>query len=486
MREPQKPTSGTPSNSSGAPDTPTPKQSRPPAAFEEFVVRPNPNTAAARVSETLPTFQEFSRGSQRQQMTRSTPPAPLQPNPAVNPPPPQIAQSAAVASTRPVRSGQPANPESPLPSSASTAAAASPSPAPSVKTDYSEQTQRIHAWGALLKSIQPLIWAAVLLVVVIPLFGKALLSHVMAPIQAQRTLAPLTQVVVQPIPRRAKVDQAMVEAVQSARASAQAFATAELAEWEAELEPRVDDFLDWYFDYFNQKKMEFTTPFVWLSSATAHFMDSKRMTAGEAVSSRFTEDFQREFAKRVLVPRNAQMRLELLTADTVNRYVSELSHNIDKVKTKYRIPQGQWDRYLTDMSTTVQDTEGNISNLSLKMLVGGSSYLVTKPLILATAGKIGSKLSTKLAGSATAKLAAKTGGAVATELGTSLIDPIVGVGIFIWDVWDYQHTVDVERPILRANLLDYLEDVQQALLTNPETGVLSAIYQLEEGIFKHL
>ena len=231
--------------------------------------------------------------------------------------------------------------------------------------------------------------------------------------------------------------------------------------------------------------MEFTTPFVWGWSALANVVTGDdRQSANAAVNARFTEDFQREFAKRVLVPRNAQMRLEVITNDTVSYYVKALSQNIDKVQSQYRIPQGQWERYLADISTTIQDTEGNISNLSLKMLVGGSSYLLTKPLILATAGKIGSKISTKLAGKATAKLAAKTGGTVAAELGTTLVDPIVGVGIFIWDIWDYKHTVNIERPLLRANLLDYLKDVQQSLLTNPETGVMSAIYELEAGIFQ--
>ena len=324
--------------------------------------------------------------------------------------------------------------------------------------------------------------------VIVPLLGKALLSNAIAPAQVERLLQPRTEITLQPLPKQAKMDKALSEAVRAARSSTETFAAIQLEDWRKDLVPRVDDFLDWYFDYFNQKKIEFTTPFVWGWSTLVNFVtgDDERQSANAAVNARFTEAFQREFAKRVLVPRNAQMRLEVMTNDTVSYYVKALSQNIDKVQSQYRIPQGQWDRYLSDISTTIQDTEGNISNLSLKMLVGGSSYLLTKPLILATAGKIGSKISTKLAGKATAKLAAKTGGTVAAELGTTLIDPIVGVGIFIWDIWDYQHTVDVERPLLRANLLDYLKDVQQSLLTNPETGVMSAIYELEAGIFESI
>ncbi|MGC1245359.1 MAG: hypothetical protein WA865_04030, partial [Spirulinaceae cyanobacterium] len=189
---------------------------------------------------------------------------------------------------------------------------------------------------------------------------------------------------------------------------------------------------------------------------------------------------------RVLLPKNAQIKLEVLTTETVNLYLAELGDNIDKVKSSYKIPQGQWNRYLSDISTTVNDTDGNISNLSLKALVGGGGYLLAKPLIISFAGKVGSKISAKFAGKAASKLAAKTGSAVGAELGASMIDPIVGIGILVWDIWDYNHTVKVERPILRRNIIDYLGNVKKSLLTNPENGIMAAIYQLEDGILKSI
>ena len=85
-----------------------------------------------------------------------------------------------------------------------------------------------------------------------------------------------------------------------------------------------------------------------------------------------------------------------------------------------------------------------------------------------------------------AKVATKTGGTVASQLGVSLIDPIVDIGIIIWDLWDYNHTVKVERPILREHIVEYLKDVKKSLLTNPESGTMAAIYQLESGILRSL
>ena len=367
----------------------------------------------------------------------------------------------------------PPNASTPAPSSDSTTVA------------YTDKTQRIVAWSNMLRSLQPFIWAAVILVVVVPLVGKALLFY-SSTTPTPNPIKPLTEVTIPVIPHRANMDQALVEAIQTAHDSAQAFAQDELDEWEIQLEGRVDHFLDWYFGYLNQKKMEFITPLVWVSSAAIHSVNPKQMKANEAVMARFTGAFQKQFAKQVLVPQTAQIRLENLTTETVNHYLLALRQNMDQVQVKYRIPQGQWERYLNDISTTIQDTEGNLSNLSLKMLVGGSGYVLTKPLIVATVTKMGSKVSSKMAGTAAAKLAAKTGGTVAAEFGTSLIDPIVGVGIFIWDIWDYQHTVDLERPLLKANLLDYLQGVERSLLNDPETGVLSAIAQLEHGIFQSL
>ncbi|MCC3420453.1 MAG: hypothetical protein JGK28_21715, partial [Microcoleus sp. PH2017_07_MST_O_A] len=262
------------------------------------------------------------------------------------------------------------------------------------------------------------------------------------------------------------------------------FASKELDKWETEVIARVDNsFLDWYFDYFNQKKMEFTVPFNFVKSAVLNRFDMT--AASRAVSEKLTEDFQREFANRVLVPKNAQLKFQLITQDTANLYIAEVSKNVKVVQNNYNIPQVQWDKYLNDIATTISD-KGNVSNLSLKVLVGGSGYLIAKPLILGVATKVGSKVTAKVASKAAAKIATKTGGTVASQLGVGLIDPIVGVGIIMWDLWDYNHTVTIERPILREHLVSYLKDVKKSLLTNPETGIMAAIYQLESGILKSL
>lgn len=350
---------------------------------------------------------------------------------------------------------------------------------------YAEKTSRIRAWTELIRSLAPYFWVAVILIVIVPLLGRGFIASSVS--GGSRDLSDRNSEVVvidKTLVDRSNVDRAIATALQDAHTKAENFASARLDEWADRLMTRVDgSFLDWYFDYFNQKKMEFSAPFIWLSSATAHWIDTNNPPPSQVVAEKLTEDFQTEFAKRVLRPKVAQLELEQITRDTINLYISELGNNISSVQSTYNIPQGDWERYLGDIAVTISDTEGNISNLSLKLLMGGSSYLLAKAMIPAVT-KIGSKVATSLAGKATAKMAAKTGGMVASNLGVQLIDPIVAVGILIWDVWDYKHTVKIDRPVLREAILDYLTQVKVSLLDNPENGVMAAIEQLEGGILK--
>jgi hypothetical protein len=354
----------------------------------------------------------------------------------------------------------------------------------SQKPSYVEKTGRIQAWSQLIKSVTPFIWLIVILIVVIPLIGKGFIANSLP--DTTKKLAPQPAAIVtidKKLPNGNAIDQEIRAALKKSRLVAKELASEELDRWLVELFNRVDNsFLPWYFDYFNQKKMEFRSPFIWLSSAILHWRNANNPFPNQAVAEKLTEDFQREFAKRVLRPRIAQLELERITKNTTERYIDELTNNIYNIQTSYHIPQGQWERYLDDIAVTITDTEGNISNLSMKVLLGGSTYLFAKAMIPATA-KIGSKVALSFAGKASAKMAAKTGSAVAASYGLQFLDPIIGIGIIIWDAWDYQHTVEVEKPILRDTIFEYLQQVKASLL---EDSILSSIYQIETGILKSL
>lgn len=364
-----------------------------------------------------------------------------------------------------------------------------PAPPPDSQGSYAEKTDRLRVIIQLLNALKPFIWAFIIFFIFLPLLGRVITGFSL-PSQSSTVRGgdaskpPIA--VVEPAPKLSKLDQAVADAIQASRQSAQDYAKGELNVWGEELVPRVDNFLDWYFDYFNQKRMEFTVPFTYAKAAIYHFFQKNSPGPGDAVAENLTAEFQREFAKQVLVPRTAQLRFENITKDTVDRFLTELSKNVNAVRKEYQVPQAQWNRYLNDIATTINDTEGNVSNLSLKVLVGGGSYLAAKPLIIVAVGKIGSKVTAKVASKAAAKVAVKTGSAVAAELGTSLIDPLVGVGLLLWDIWDYKRTVAADRPILRENLLAYLQDVKRSLLTASDTGIMSVINQVEAKLVSSL
>lgn len=345
---------------------------------------------------------------------------------------------------------------------------------------YVAKTDRIRAISEFIKSISPYLWAIVIVVVIIPLLGRALIA---IPPETRPVKPDPVVVVVDKFDWKI-LDESIITAIKNADVTAQNFAEAKLDDWVNGLMVNVDgSFLDWYFNYFNQKKLEFSAPFIWASSAVAHWVDSNQPSPEQVVVEKMTEDFQLEFAKRVLRPKIAQFELESITNDTVNVYVSQLEKNISSIQGKYHIPQGNWERYLNEIAITINESEGVTSNLTLKTLVGGGSYLFVKTAI-PIAAKVGSKIATTFAGKAGAKMAAKTGGMVAGKIGAELLDPIVGIGILIWDLWDYNHTVSINRPILRASILEYLHQVKHSLLNNPTNGIMASINQLESGILK--
>jgi hypothetical protein len=104
--------------------------------------------------------------------------------------------------------------------------------------------------------------------------------------------------------------------------------------------------------------------------------------------------------------------------------------------------------------------------------------------------KIGTRMTTKAAaagaGKAAATIATKTGARVAGKVSGKFLGAIVGIGVIIWDVWDHQQTKKIESPILRQNLADYLTELQQSLLYEPETGLMTIVRGLEANIVESL
>ena len=350
-------------------------------------------------------------------------------------------------------------------------------------------SEKVKAWSgfitslaSLFKSLAPWLWATVLIVVIIPLIGQVFIANSFQSSEVEKPQED-QEMIVEPSPNWSQIDQAVVSVLKDARESADSYADQELQLWVDDLMERVDSsFLDWYFGYFNQKKIEYKTFFTGINANLQAWLNLNNDQPEEKIAEVITEDFQTEFAKRVLRPQIAQLQLERITNETVRHYLSEIESNIQEIPVKYQVPKGDWNRYLSEIAVNIYDTEGEPSSLSLKTLAGGGAYFALKPIITPALPIISSKVVGKLAGKAGAKIATKTGGVVAGKIGSALLDTTVGVGIILWDVWDNKQTASVEKPIMRENLADYLQEVKDSLLNNSETGILTAVDSIQNTL----
>ncbi|MFZ4728589.1 MAG: hypothetical protein ACOYMQ_08005 [Pseudanabaena sp.] len=354
----------------------------------------------------------------------------------------------------------------------------------STKANHESFTEKLKAWSELInsvanffRSLAPWLWAIVVIIVIIPLLGKAIIAHSFDTSSQQKTDKLIT---VSPADW-GKIDNAVKKALQTARQKAQNYAQVELDLWSDDLMGRIDpNFLNWYFGYFNQKGIEYKSFFAGITGVANYWFNPNNQTPEEKIAEEITTEFQTEFTKRVLRPEIAQLQLQRITNQTIRLYLDEVSQNIKLIPINYKISQVDWNRYLNDVAITIYDTEGHLSNVSLKVFAGGGAYLAVKPIVAKLV--VGSKIVTKLAGKVGAKIATKTGATLAAKIGGTLLDTTIGVGILLWDVWDNNHTAFIEKPILKENLANYLKEVEDSLLNNPETGVMVAVDSIQKNI----
>ena len=334
----------------------------------------------------------------------------------------------------------------------------------------------------VIKNLAPILWIIILLLVFLPLLGNFISQNSFKNQIANPILADQTVVIER---KQYKIDNTITLSIKQARQIAETQASKDLDQWISQLMNRVDNsFIPWYFDYFNQKGKELNVVWTGLYSSILHWTNTSKPTGKQAIAEKLTQDFQREFAIRVLRPQIAQLELERIARNTIDLYAEELVKNLGEVQASYQIPRGDWERYINDIAITAFGIEGNpTGKLQSKILVGTTGFILAKAM-LPTIGKLSSKLVIGLASKTGAKMAAKTGTLVAGKLGVQLIDPIAAVGIMAWDIWDHHHTVNIEKPILRQALSDYLEQVKLSLLDNHQNSIMSSIYQIEDKILE--
>lgn len=351
---------------------------------------------------------------------------------------------------------------------------------------YPEKTDRLMAWSDLIKSVSKFVWIAVVLVIVLQLWGNFSVSKIKNPSgDIQRTVT-----VTIPKEQQVQISADIATALGNALVSARTSASKNLDQWRDEVVQRVDHpFLDWYYNYFTQLGVGLHA--IWINITS---------TSDAEKAEKLIGDFQREFAKQVFQPSLMQLQMERFTREAIDVYVSELSRNLAGVQSKYSVPQPTWEHFLEGLGSVTYNTGSNSQDLTLATLsVGRKTYVATsamataikvigtKKAVTATVNKATSKVVTKLATKTATKAATEGAGELtAGLLGLELLNPLAGLGVLAWDIWDHYHTVKVERPIMQANLERYLNEVEASLLGDPENGVLSSINKFHDGIMDKL
>ena len=317
---------------------------------------------------------------------------------------------------------------------------------------YPEKTDRIRAWSDLIKSTSKIIWISVVVLIVLQIWGGFAINNMRS---HSRELEAKTVVTVTiPPENRYQISADVATALGKALVSARVSASDNLETWQNDVMSRVDHpFLDWYYNYFTQLSIGLEA--IWANLTTATNEDK----AGKLIGS-----FQKEFAKQVLQPPLMQIEMERFTREAINAYVSEANRRLNGIQSSYEIPQPAWDNFLEGLGGITYNTGGQEQDLPLRALTRGTGYVATatmmkavttigtKKVVTATASKAASKAAAKVAAKTAGKALAEGGGLTAGIVGLELINPIAGLGILAWDIWDHYHTVKVERPIMHENL----------------------------------
>ncbi|MBD2073036.1 hypothetical protein H6F86_03865 [Phormidium sp. FACHB-592] len=288
-----------------------------------------------------------------------------------------------------------------------------------------------------------------------------------------------------------EIDQQLVNSLNDVSQSTEEFVSRELDHWTQKRIDRVEHpFLDWYFNFLHQKATEFGVPFAWmafkLDSQLKIFQTkeekAEQLNTNQILQRRMEEDINRKFAE-VVLNREAMADLKDVIDRTAENYASAVGVKFSSIKSRYQVADQDWERHLDNLSQIVANTGTEGLGLSGSALTGS---LTTKVLAV-TAASAGTKVVTGLVAKSSSKLLAKGGAAIAAKWGSTLVDPALGIGLIVWDVWSYRRNVDHDRPLLKQDLIRYITALRDSIQENQEgNGIMDAIASLQMDLIKGL
>ena len=276
----------------------------------------------------------------------------------------------------------------------------------------------------------------------------------------------------------------ILDALEVAYAQAESYADGELDGWIAEVMGRVDNgYLDDYFGYLNTRFRELR--------GIGYWARNKLGLSQETADELLTRELEDMVSKKVICPEISQKRIENITNEAIDIYLSCLDKELQRIQQEHKIPTPAWNEYIADICGMTRDMNTQSHPLSVKIAV--SSGLVIAIAASPALFKIAQTISARIAKRAGLKVVEKAGTKIVVKTiaktgGKTLLKsvPIIGWGITAatlgFDIADHNITSAKNKAMLRENSQTYLDEVKRELLGCTEGSIMGSITDWENNI----
>ena len=267
------------------------------------------------------------------------------------------------------------------------------------------------------------------------------------------------------------VDQSVRKAFEIAHDKACTYAEVAVARWMKELKQRSEeDFLPWYFSYWNQQALM-------LKNAGWMLMDTPVLGKQPLSGDQMGAYLQGAFMARVLQPGTAQLRAEGITRKAVEVYLQVLNQELDAVQVEYSVTDQNWERHLDGLSGMLGSIEGNRQvPLVLKGMVAGSTAVGIK------AGRAVTEQVRGFLMRRGSRELMEDGMCYGGRVAARGLGWVVFVGFGLWDLYDHHRTVSQNKPVMRRLLNGYFEELENQVLNDPQCGIFQTLETVRQTI----
>jgi hypothetical protein len=271
------------------------------------------------------------------------------------------------------------------------------------------------------------------------------------------------------------VDKSVRDIFMKAGARAEESAKVAVRAWTKELRQRAEeDFIPWYFSYWNQQAMALKAiGFHLMKTPAAEGLFGKQPKAEEQIESMV----EKAFVSRVLQPATAQLKIEAITREAVTVYLDTLNQELKAVQADYNISEQDWERFLDGIGETVCAVEGNRQvPLILKGATVASGVVAVK-IGQAVTAQIRNMILRRGSQEMMEHSMMYAGRAAARGFGGIAFVTMTG-----WELYDHQRTVAQNLPVMRKLLSDYFDQLESLVLNDSQCGILQTLERVRRMV----